>query len=144
MNYLIIDTETQGLLEDKYASFDDPESWPPIRQIAWQVFQSNGELTKEENIFINNSNSSIEITLKKLLNDIKEFNPILVGHNIDFDKNVIGAELIRKKLPNKLIHQKYVCTMEQTVEFCSLPNSKFPKLQELHIKLFSCEFEGAT
>ena len=147
MQYLVLDTETSGLLNGKFVSFTDLDNCPKIKQIAWQLLDNDGKLIKEENIFIDfeneNSNLAIKPTIDKLLADIRCYDPILIGHNIQFDKKIIGAEILRQNIYNLLIDQKYICTMEQTVEFCAFPNYKYPKLQELHFKLFGAEFEGA-
>lgn len=71
----------------------------------------------------------------------------MVAHNMNFDYNVLGAELIRygvhtgRKL-NRL------CTMQSSIDFCRLPSKfhgqyKFPRLEELHMKLFNESFENA-
>ena len=43
--------------------------------------------------------------------------------------------------------EKQVCTMKGATEFCSIPSprgwNKFPKLNELHSKLFGEEFDNA-
>ena len=41
---------------------------------------------------------------------------------------------------------KSICTMKATVDFCKIPDNygyKYPKLQELHKKLFGYPFEDA-
>lgn len=147
MNYLILDTETESLNEDIFITFENLISCPPIKQIAWLIYDSDGNKIKEHNIYLNKDNTnegvSKKATLEKLIQDIKEFNPVLVGHNIRFDKNIIGAELLRENLYHHLIELNYYCTMEQTVDYCSLPNNKWPKLQELNYKLFGTNYAGA-
>jgi DNA polymerase III epsilon subunit-like protein len=146
-NYLIIDTETFGLSPNTFISFVHEENWPPIRQIAWQIYDSNSQLIKEENFIIPEETldlKSKEIEyLKHLTAGIKKYNPILVGHNIEFDKKVIGADLKRRGLYNFLVDLTSICTMQGTIFYCDLPNYKFPTLQELYIKLFNKEFSGA-
>jgi len=135
MNYLIVDTETKTLLTQKFVSFQTPENWPEIKQIAWQVYDDNGNILKEKNYFIDNNSedSNIEKVINIFREHIISYKPILVGHNIDFDKNVIGSEFHRKNIYNSLIGLEYICTMMQTIEFCELPNYKFPRLQELYL-----------
>src|SRR5690606_26610148 len=66
----------------------------------------------------------------------------LVAHNMSFDMNVVGAEMIRLGVtsPKKL---EKICTMKTSTSFCGLPRNKWPKLEELHEKLFGEKFEDA-
>jgi DNA polymerase III epsilon subunit-like protein len=71
---------------------------------------------------------------------------MLVGHNIDFDKKVIGAELIRIDKDDTMEEFPSICTMKSTIDYCKIRNFfgyKYPSLQELYQKLFGCSFEGA-
>ncbi len=70
----------------------------------------------------------------------------LVAHNISFDEKIIGAEFYRKKIASNLDRIDKICTMQSTTNFCKIPGNygyKWPKLQELHIKLFGEEIEEA-
>ena len=70
----------------------------------------------------------------------------IVGHNIDFDKKILGAELIRLHRPDVMNSKRTYCTMQAGTDFCRIPGKygyKWPKLQELHIKLFGHDFDGA-
>jgi len=85
---------------------------------------------------------------------------LLVGHNVSFDINVLHIELLRiiynkeysqedifffKTKLHKLINYKNIyCTMQETIDLCAIKKvnkkgeeyNKFPKLTELHEKLF--------
>lgn len=70
---------------------------------------------------------------------------LLIGHNLSFDKKIVGAELIRMGYLDTLKNKPSFCTMESTVNFCKISNYigygyKFPKLQELYRKLFRQNF----
>ena len=70
----------------------------------------------------------------------------IVGHNIDFDKKILGAELIRLHRPDVMNSKRTYCTMQAGTNFCRIPGNygyKWPKLQELYIKLFGHDFDGA-
>ena len=75
----------------------------------------------------------------------------VVGHNIDFDQHVVGAELCRLGMDfNALMDKPCTCTMKTTTNFCAIPNPntyfggyKWPSLQELYRKLFNRDFENA-
>jgi DNA polymerase III, epsilon subunit and related 3''-5'' exonucleases len=80
-----------------------------------------------------------------LLHVLQEFSRIvdeaitLVAHNINFDAAVLGAEYLRANLSNPIAGRKQICTMLLATDYCQLPGSrgfKWPKLQELHHKLF--------
>lgn len=77
-----------------------------------------------------------------------------VGHNIFFDTSTIKANVLRliqlegatpdffAQLEELLSKERRICTMFSTIKFCGL-NGKWPKLTELHQKLFGCAFDGA-
>jgi len=70
----------------------------------------------------------------------------LVAHNMSFDEKIVGAEFLRCKLTNSLPTKKRICTMESTTSFCALNGPygfKWPKLSELHYKLFRTGFDEA-
>jgi len=75
---------------------------------------------------------------------------LLVAHNMDFDKNVVCSELFRlgmEEYLNEFMNIPKLCTMKTTTDLCRIPNKwgsyKWPKLEELHVKLFDVSFENA-
>ena len=73
----------------------------------------------------------------------------VVGHNILFDKNMIMVECNRLFIPQYFTNQngvsiKEYCTMMNSINLCAIKKTnkygmtyfKYPKLQELHEKLF--------
>jgi DNA polymerase III epsilon subunit-like protein len=79
----------------------------------------------------------------------------LVSHNMDFDYNVLGAECLRLGFSSKNRPIR-LCTKELSTEYCRIPfpgqkrypgrgpmKYKWPKLDELHHKLFGTKFEEA-
>jgi len=70
----------------------------------------------------------------------------LVAHNISFDEKIIGAEFLRNGLPDIPAAKHKICTMHSTTEYCAIPGPrgyKWPKLTELHRKLFNADFSEA-
>lgn len=73
----------------------------------------------------------------------------LVGHNIEFDINIIGAEMLRQQLnPEKFLGIDRLDTGLAATEFCQLPGGiggklKMPRLEELYEKLFGKSFGDA-
>jgi DNA polymerase III epsilon subunit-like protein len=68
---------------------------------------------------------------------------------MSFDEMIIGAELLRHQMANSVVTKKRICTKEATTNFCAIPSTngfkdfKWPRLSELHVKLFGADFEGA-
>jgi len=168
--YLIFDTETTGLPKNWKAPITDTDNWPRCVQIAWQLHDEMGELIEDQNYLIKPDNFEIpyesqkihgistELALEggKTLDEVLEkFNQSLekssfvIGHNVNFDINVIGCEFYRKQLKNGLISKKLLdtCT-EDTALLCELPGGrggkyKLPTLIELYEFLFEVSFKEA-
>lgn len=166
--YLFFDTETIGLPYDYSAPVTSVEKWPRVVQLSWCITNNLGYIIKSCDYIIYPEGFSIPEDSAKLhgittniarekgcqiidvlhefIQDFKQCEYI-VGHNIEFDKKVLGAELIRKNLPNIFKGEKqYICTMKESIELCSIPSwngYKYPKLQELYQVLFDTSFDGA-
>ena len=168
--YLIFDTETTGVPHNKTAPLTDLDNWPRVVQIAWQLHDGKGALLSQESHIIKPDGFDIPykaeqihgistkraleegLPLKNVLNSFLtdlEKTAVLVGHNIEFDINILGAEFIRQNLPTeKLLATAKVDTGLVSVEFCQLPGGpggklKMPRLLELHEKLFGKGFGDA-
>ena len=168
--YLIFDTETTGLPKNWKAPITDVDNWPRCVQIAWQLLDDMGELIEDQNYLIRPDNFEIPYESQKIhgistelaLEDgepldevLEKFNlslekaSFVIGHNIDFDVNVIGCEFYRKQIESCLSSTKLLdtCT-EDTALLCKLPGGrggkyKFPTLVELHEFLFDESFKQA-
>lgn len=72
---------------------------------------------------------------------------IVVGHNIEYDEEILGYELQRLARMGEYAPMKRICTMRSSTEYCKLQGRGFsykpPKLSELHKFLFDEWFEGA-
>lgn len=72
----------------------------------------------------------------------------IIGHNVKFDINLIGAEMFRQGI-NGVRFDKAICTMLTMTNICKLnnpkrPNSfKWPKLTEAYKHCFGSEFAKA-
>ncbi len=168
--YLIFDTETTGLPRDWNAPLTDLDNWPRAIQIAWQLHDELGNLVEAKDFLIRPDGFDIpydaerihgistELALEQgqaLEDVIAEFNEALrksdfvVGQNIGFDLNIMGAEFLRTKVETNM-HDLPVldtCT-EVTAELCKIPGGrggkfKLPTLTELHNYLFSVPFGEA-
>ncbi|MFC6268774.1 DNA polymerase III subunit alpha [Frigoriflavimonas asaccharolytica] len=167
--YLIFDTETTGLPKNFNAPLTDSNNWPRMVQIAWQLHDDDGTLLENEDYIIQPDGYDIPfnaykihgISTKKaqsegrnLVDVLIEFADVLartkvgVGHNIEFDYNIVGAEFLRSGLENPLQNVPNADTMHLGTNYCELPGGRYgkfksPKLTELYEKLFSTKFDEA-
>ncbi len=168
--YLIFDTETTGLPHNKTAPLTDLDNWPRLVQIAWQLHSDKGSLLSQHNYLVKPDGFDIPfkaeqvhgISTKRALEEGQDLTTVLellfhdlsqtlllVGHNIEFDINIIGAEFIRQKLdPEKFLKLSKLDTGLCATEFCQLQGGlggklKMPTLLELHKKLFNRDFGDA-
>lgn len=165
--YLFFDTETTGLPMNYHAPLEDLGNWPRLVQLAWLVYDKKGEKTaqgdfiiKPEGFIIPEQASGVHgITTERALAegiDLKETllnfadaireNQIIIAHNMSFDEKIIGAEFLRKRILHDLFNTIRVCTKEEATDYCQIPGNygyKWPRLDELHTKLFGKNFEDA-
>ena len=79
-------------------------------------------------------------------NRLVEKSKFIVAHNISFDEKIIEAEFLRKRVQSDFSQKRKLCTMKSSTNYCKISGAygyKWPKLSELHIKLFGVDFEGA-
>lgn len=168
--FLIFDTETTGLPRNYNAPLTDFDNWPRMVQIAWQLHDAQGNLINSNSIIIKPEGYTIPFNsvqihgitneraneegqdLKTVLNEFTEIvkqTKYLCGHNIEFDINIIGSELLRCGFENLLSGMSFIDTKnDETTNFCAIPGGrggkfKWPTLTELYSKLFNDTFEEA-
>jgi len=148
-SYVIYDTESVDLQISDYVV-----KVPDNIIICEEAINIHG-ITNE----MSKNGTELISVFEKFFSDIVNVDQ-LVAHNVDFDVNVIRIELLRlinndnysrdtKKtlkahLSEITASTKLFCTMQETIEFCNIiivnrngyPYKKFPKLGELHEKLF--------
>ena len=159
-NILFYDTETTGLPRSYSAKLSDSDNWPRLVQIAFIVYDTDGKrinqsetIIKPEGFTIPEQASRIHgITTDRALAEGKDLKSVLdvmrqqiiaadyiVGHNLEFDLNILGAEFYRFKFGNITPARIKICTMKSSVNHCQIPSArggyKWPKLKELHRKL---------
>lgn len=170
MKYLIFDTETTGLPKNYNAPLSDSENWPRLVQLAWQIHNEKGALVENHNHIVRpegfdipyNATKVHGISTEKALKEGKPLEevlalfsqslrekPIIIGHNIEFDINIVGAEYYRLQQDTEQLTQRIrIDTKDESTEFCALPGGrggkfKWPTLSELHQKLFGVPFDEA-
>lgn len=169
---IFFDTETNGLPRNWKLPYTAVDNWPRMAELSFIVFDTgvvdimddphifvynekivpNGWTTPNEPFFIKHRLTT-EILKKEgvpvhyALNVFIEWvnrADILVSHNMNFDYNVVAAEMVRQGLRAEKKLEK-VCTMRATTNELKLPGKygyKFPKLEELHQYLFDRSFDG--
>lgn len=167
IKYLFLDTETTGIPSDYNAPSSQISNWPRLVQISWSITDETSKIIKEENHIIYPKGFTIpkdastihKITTEKaqtygksltdvmriFINDFKEADYI-IGHNINFDKRIIGAELIRLGQMDIMDTKPFYCTMISSTNYCKIPGPygyKYPQLKELYEKLFGDSFIDA-
>lgn len=165
--YLFFDTETTGLPRNWKAPVTDLNNWPRLVQLAFLYYDNNGNkisggdfIIKPEGFTIPADASRIHgISTEKAIREghsitsvLQHFNSLigqasyLVAHNMSFDEKIVGSEFLRNGMQNRIPSTNKICTMERTTNFCGLAGPygyKWPKLSELHYKLFRTGFEEA-
>jgi len=168
--YLIFDTETTGLPKRWDAPLSDSDNWPRCIQIAWQIHDAKGNLITHKDYLVQPDDFTIPFDSEQihgistalatsegtpLATVLSEFEEVfqevsfVVGHNVSFDRNIMGAEFIRAGFADPLDEKAIIdtCT-EETAQLCQLPGGrggkfKLPTLGELYHFLFQESFEEA-
>ena len=168
--YLIFDTETTGLPKRWDAPISDSENWPRAIQIAWQLHDEMGKLIEHDDFLIQPDGFNIPYDAEKihgistelaaedgiaLQEGLARFQKALgktkfiVGQNVGFDVNIMGAEFYREGIETNLTELPVLdtCT-ETTAQLCQIPGGrggkfKLPTLTELHEHLFGEPFSEA-
>jgi DNA polymerase-3 subunit alpha len=168
--FLIFDTETTGLPKSWSAPVTDSDNWPRLVQLAWQLHDANGNLISRNNFIVRPDGFDIPfnaakvhgITTERALKDGHDLTEVLrvfyedlaqtgytVGHNVEFDLNIVGAELDRQNMSYAvLLNKPRLDTKDLATDFCAIPGGKggkfkWPTLTELHTKLFGVGFGDA-
>jgi DNA polymerase-3 subunit epsilon len=165
--YLFFDTETTGLPKNWKAPVTDLNNWPRLVQLAFLSYDRNGNKVSRGDFIIKPEGFSIPvdasqihgITTERAIREGKPLNSVLqqfkslidkaevlVAHNMSFDEKIVGAEFLRLGMQNPVPAKRKICTMESATNFCAINGPygyKWPKLSELHYKLFRTDFEEA-
>lgn len=166
--YLIFDTETTGLPINYNAPLSDSANWPRMVQISWQLHDELGNLIENQDFIIKPEGydipynaSRIHGITTKIANEegldlaevLAQFSAVLkrakvvVGHNVEFDYKIVGAEFFRKNLEDHLQKIPMADTMILGTEYTAIPSGKgkfkSPKLEEIYEKLYGEKFDEA-
>lgn len=158
--YLFLDTETTGVKR-----FQDR-----IVQVAWILADLDGTVISEDSHIIKPEGFVIPVAasnihgittaratscgeaLGSVLNKLSadaETADMVVAHNIGFDLGILENDYKQAGLPFPFNGKTHICTMKLSIKWCQLPKLngqtgfKYPKLEELHYRLFGKSFDGA-
>ena len=122
--FLIFDTETTGLPKRWDAPVTDSDNWPRAIQIAWQLHDEMGQILEHKDYLIRPDGFNIPFEAESIhgistelaaeegvsLDQVlEEFNAVLgrsqfvVGQNVGFDLNIMGAEFYRRSVDTSLL-----------------------------------------
>jgi DNA polymerase III alpha subunit (gram-positive type) len=169
--YLFVDTETNGKIKNFSLKPSETtlDNFPRVSQLAFALYDKNCKIVEKNNFYIHTDgwtipnerffidngmstekykelgipiSKALDIFVQNILNS-----QFIIAHNIDFDYPTIACEMIRAKVKAGRILPK-ICTMKGSMHFCDLPGGrygepKYPKLEELHKKLFDAPIEDA-
>ena len=167
--FLTFDTETTGLPKNFRAPVSDSDNWPRLVQLAWQLNDNKGKLISNNSHIIKPKDFSIPFNSEKIhgisteiaIRKGKEINEVLekfendlikskyiIGHNINFDINIIGAEHFRKRFKSSIEEKLKIDTAQISKSYCNLKGGfggglKMPKLIEMYECLFKEKFSDA-
>ena len=165
--YLFFDTETTGLPRNWKAPVTQLNNWPRMVQLAWLVYDKQGNKLGDHNHIILPEGYTIPhdaarmhgISTERAMSEGEDLTRVLqwfaddldksefaIAHNISFDEKIVGAEFLRKKVTHSLFETHRLCTMKRSTDYCQIPGrygNKWPSLSELHEHLFNEDFEDA-
>ena len=128
---IVFDTETTGLPLRYNAPLTDFNNWPRVVQLAWQLHDFDGTLIEQRSAIILPEDFEIPYAASKIhhittawaltkgepfLQVIQDFLKAFeratcyVGHNIEFDRMVLGCELLRRNLQDCFLEKPFIDT----------------------------------
>lgn len=137
LSWIIYDSEKDKITQtaDYYIKLQDGMTIP---QESTKIHGITNEIMNEKGI-------PIQDALRYFYESVQDVD-YLVAHNYEFDKNMLRAEFERNGCINyfDVIKAKEYCTMKNNIDFCAIqrvniynePYYKWPRLYELHKKLF--------
>ena len=139
--YLIFDTETTGLPKRWDAPITDTDNWPRCIQIAWQLHDDMGRLIAHEDYLVKPDGFNIPYDAEKvhgistelataegisLAEVLEKFNNALsqtkfiVGQNLGFDINIMGAEFHRLGVESNMLNLPVLDTYRNYRKFITV------------------------
>lgn len=160
---LFIDTEASGLPKKWDVPYSTENNWPYAVQISWVIVTKEGEPVKKENHYV--SDHDFDITpasfqihgitrafltqngekrkdiLSMLSADLHQYEPLIVGHFVELDKHITGADYYRSGMKSPIDQLPSFCTMLATTSMVRNPRHKYLRLGDLYTTLFDEELQ---
>ncbi len=136
--YMFFDTETSGLPRQMDAPIARLDNWPRVIQLAWILTDFQGRVISERQFLVQPGQWRMQpgalrvhgITLSharqhgrplaEVLNrfalDLLQTDSV-IGHNVQFDQKILGAEFLRVGQTNPLQKRHAQCTMKMGASF---------------------------
>lgn len=155
---LFLDTEASGLPKNWELPYSAQNNWPYCVQVSWIVYKKDGQKLKQESHYIiepdikiaksatkihgitlsfleKNGQSRIEV-MKMLAEDVIKYQPLVIGHFMEFDFRMTAVDFYRTGIENPVKNEMTFCTMLATTHLVKNPTKKFFRLGELYEALF--------
>ena len=157
--YLIFDTETTGTNKAKdrivqiawFLTNDEEESIERVCHVikpsGFNIPEASTRIHGVTDKFAQRNGCDLAETLRAFVRAAKQ-SDYLVGHNIDFDISILRNDLKAAGIEWSFLDKPRICTMRLSTAWCRIPKYtglgfKWPKLEELHYKLFGSYFDNA-
>ncbi len=159
---MFIDTEASGLPKNWNLPYNVKDNWPYSVQVAWVIYTKQGQKIKEENFYIHNHDFTVsksatkihgiteeflhkngqnrEKVMRLFADDVNEYHPLVIGHFMEFDFHILGADFYRSGIEFPVKKEDTFCTMLSTRHLAKNPAVKFLPLGQLHEILFNTSF----
>ena len=166
MKIFVFDTETTWFINKKETDLNKQPRIVQFAGILWELHDGTFTEIERVNILINpwipipfdssqvhhiydidvKDAPKIEEVMDKIMYYINDPD-VIVWHNIEYDESMVKLELKRMKQEYRYTPKQVICTMKTTVDYCAIQwngaRFKYPKLWELHKKLFDEYFVWA-
>ena len=166
--FLFFDTSAAGNVRDWRKPANDPFNWPRVAHLSWLMYNEDRELVDQSDDLIKPAGWKFpeekerfhHITTEQLETEGKPIKEVLekflaavdkatygVAYNMQFNSSVIKSECYRANRTERLDTLDNYCLMREATWYCKIPGKdgkyKWPKLQEIHTKMFQARFDKA-
>lgn len=166
--YLFFDVSAAGDVRDWKKPANDPFNWPRAAHISWLLYNEDRELIDQDDALIKPTGWELPIEKEKfhhltpdqLHADGQAVKVVLekfaeavnkatygIAYNMLFNESVIKSECYRNGVKENIDTLDKYCLMREATWFCKIPGRdgkfKWPKLQEIHVKLFQSRYENS-
>ena len=161
---LFLDTEASGLPKKWNLPYSDSANWPSAVQIAWIIYKNDGTLVKTEDHYIGDHDTQLrpsavkihgvtrkyldqhgesrKLVMQLFANDLLTYQPLIVGHFMEFDYHIASADFYRAGISNPLENLPSFCTMLASSFYSRLPDVNYLRLGELYTMLFDSKLQN--